>query len=218
MKKFFTFLTLILLVSILITSTTACATNISAIKPDLPTTIIMPTPENYSSPKPIPTSPNNGTTIIIPTEAPRDQEPIIIEEKPNNTTIIINDSKVPSGLIEDIFILVNQARMDAQIEPLRYNADLQLVANLRAREITERFSHTRPDGTPCYTVFPDDYNTAGENIIMADIPIATAENMMTTWMNSQGHRDNILAQRYSEIAIGIYTTETTVFAVQVFIG
>ena len=228
MKKFITLLIFVALIIGIIASTTACATDISAIMPNNNTIIITDPPELVIN-KPIPISPNNSTIIIVPlydTPAPEESVVIIENNKPttvnnnnnNNNTNSNNTFTIPSGLIEDIFVLVNQARMDRQLEPLMYNAKLQEVADLRAKEISQKFSHTRPDGTPCYTAFPQDYNCAGENIIMADWQIATADILMDTWMNSQGHRDNILAARYTSIAIGVYRTETLTYVTQLFIG
>ena len=114
--------------------------------------------------------------------------------------------------------LGDHAVTNANLHALLYNDSLQATADIRAREAAQKFSHTRPDGTECYTVFPEDYNTAGENLLMSDNEIATPKNMVNTWMASQGHKDNILAQRYTDTAIGIYQTETTTFVAQVFIG
>lgn len=190
----------IILLLIIMVGMTACVKTTTT--PTEPTTIIMPTPENYS---PAPTPPENTSNINILPDQP-------------TTVIIIEDMTVPEGLIEDIFILVNQARMDAHIEPLMYNSEIQYVADLRAKEISEKFSHQRPDGTECFTAFPDDYNVAGENLIMADHEISSAEILMDTWMNSEGHRENILAQRFTSIAIGIYQTETLTYVTQIFVG
>jgi uncharacterized protein YkwD len=53
---------------------------------------------------------------------------------------------------------------------------------------------------------------------MADKEIATAENMMKTWMNSEGHRANILLKDFTEMAIGIYEKDNIVYATQIFLG
>jgi uncharacterized protein YkwD len=63
-----------------------------------------------------------------------------------------------------------------------------------------------------------DYYVTGENIILADVKIATASNLMDTWMNSEGHRYNILLPDFTSIAVGVYRTKDTVFAVQIFMG
>ena len=94
--------------------------------------------------------------------------------------------------------------MDTELETLSYNNDLQSAANLRAQEISQVFSHTRPNGQSFGTTIMIDYTAAGENIIMADDEISSAEILMDTWMNSEGHRNNILSKDFSSIAIGVY--------------
>jgi uncharacterized protein YkwD len=53
---------------------------------------------------------------------------------------------------------------------------------------------------------------------MADNPIATAEKMMDSWMNSQGHKDNILLADFESMAVGVYEKDNVTYAVQIFIG
>jgi len=53
---------------------------------------------------------------------------------------------------------------------------------------------------------------------MADNPIATAEKMMDTWMNSEGHRNNILLADFESMAVGIYEKDGITYGVQIFLG
>ena len=97
--------------------------------------------------------------------------------------------------------------------------ELQNAADIRARECAEQFSHTRPDGTSCFTVVEEiDYGVVGENLIKADNPIATAKALVNSWMNSEGHRANILNADFTETAIGIYINDGVTYGAQIFMG
>lgn len=220
MKKIITSIILFILIFALVFNITACATDISKIKPDYPNIVIPDNNVNNSNHANI-IYQNGTTTVIIPTYTPfpcSEEQPVYEEEKetvPEEEAQVVKDKE---QLINDIFVLINSERLNVNLHALLYNDSLQATADIRAREAAQKFSHTRPDGTECYTVFPEDYNTAGENLLMSDNEIATPKNMVDTWMASQGHKDNILAQRYTDTAIGIYQTETTTFVAQVFIG
>lgn len=98
--------------------------------------------------------------------------------------------------------LVNKERLADDKEPLSIFENLQKGANVRASELIGKFSHTRPDGTSCFTIL-DDYNIkamlAGENIAAGQ---QSPEQVMHAWMNSPGHRSNILKKGYKHIGIG----------------
>lgn len=117
--------------------------------------------------------------------------------------------------------LVNQERLSRNIAPLKLNTDVQQVAQLRASEICTSFSHTRPDGRSCFTALDDagiSNMTAGENIAAG---YRTPEEVMEGWMNSPGHRANILDTDYTEMGIGYYTNASSEYGsywVQMFIG
>lgn len=106
-------------------------------------------------------------------------------------------------ILQDVLRLVNIEREKAGVAPLQYYYEGQAAADIRAAEIMELFSHTRPDGRSCYTALTDcgvdNYFGAGENIAMGYI---TTENVMKGWMNSSGHKANILAEGYTHIVIG----------------
>ena len=74
----------------------------------------------------------------------------------------------------------------------------------RAQEIAQSFSHTRPDGSSCFTILEEfgvSYRAAGENIAMGQ---RTPEEVMDGWMNSSGHRANILNGTFTSIGVGYY--------------
>lgn len=99
-----------------------------------------------------------------------------------------------------ILELVNQERMRVGARPLRIAYDLQSVANVRAQELRVRYDHTRPNGESCFSLVADKGRGLGENIAAGqDSPEAVVES----WMNSPGHRDNMLNPQYREIGIGL---------------
>lgn len=114
--------------------------------------------------------------------------------------------------------LVNEERTSRGIAPLRWSTALQDPANLRAHEITEYFSHTRPNGRDCFSVFPHSNGYKAENIAAGQ---STPEEVMDTWMHSSGHRKNILNPRLTEMAVGYCYDDNTDYGhhwVQLFRG
>lgn len=102
----------------------------------------------------------------------------------------------------DVLRIVNRHRISEGLECLSVFDSIQNAATTRSEEIIELFSHTRPDGTDCFTVLVDysiPYSSAGENIAAGQ---RSASDVMNSWMNSPGHRANILGQSYTHIGIG----------------
>ena len=170
-----------------------------------------------------------GSVIITP-----DQTIIVNEPVQQNTPMIQSNepsiiipgfqSDLPQGisqnsLIADIFSRVNAERKDNGLNELTYNAELQESANVRSAEASELFSHTRPNGKSCHSVVENfDYIVTGENLILADKQIATASRMVEEWMNSEGHRHNILLKDFTSTAIGVTEKNGQVFVAQIFLG
>ena len=119
--------------------------------------------------------------------------------------------------IQQVIDLVNQERAKAGLSPVTEAADLSAAAAVRAQEITRSFSHTRPDGTYYNTVLNGNgvsYMGSGENIAYGQ---ATPAAVMNGWMNSQGHRANILNKNFTEIGVGCYENGSGVkYWVQLF--
>lgn len=112
-----------------------------------------------------------------------------------------------SAKLEDyayqVAAIVNQEREAYGLAPLKYSDELSRAANVRAGEIQSYFSHTRPDGRSCFTAITDmgiKYRAVGENIAYGQRDPA---EVMNAWMNSSGHRANILSENYDYIGIGV---------------
>jgi len=101
--------------------------------------------------------------------------------------------------------IVNRERITYGLEPISTFKKIQQAAGVRADEISYYFSHTRPDGTSCFTAVKElgiYYSCAGENIAAG---YQSPKAVMTGWMNSDGHRGNILGSGYDHVGIGYAT-------------
>lgn len=114
-----------------------------------------------------------------------------------------------------VFQLVNQRRKENGLAELTYRNDIQDAANIRANEIISTFSHTRPDGSSCFTAINVNYYAIGENIASGQ---KSAAEVMNAWMNSPGHRANILSAQFSGMAVGVVQYQGVTYWVQIFIG
>ena len=119
--------------------------------------------------------------------------------------------------VKEVHKLVNEERAKEDLAPMALNSKLCKAAAERAAELADTFSHYRPDGTLCFTIL-DEYNIsywgAGENIACY---YTTPESVMTGWMNSEGHRENIMSNSFTDIGIGFYVKDGTRYWVQLFI-
>lgn len=120
-------------------------------------------------------------------------------------------------LTEEVIDIVNDEREDRGLNELESDPTLNEIAAMRAKEIAEQFSHTRPDGTACFTAL-DEYGVtnvyAAENIAMGS---KTPEGVMDQWMDSKGHKANILGSDYTRMGVGLYVdSRGDYYWVQVF--
>lgn len=105
---------------------------------------------------------------------------------------------------EQVVALVNEQRAAYGLSPLTLNTELSNVARLKSQDMHDNnyFDHTSPTyGSPfeMLSSFGISYTSAGENIAMG---YATPEAVMEAWMNSSGHRANILNASYTQIGVG----------------
>lgn len=118
-----------------------------------------------------------------------------------------------SGYVDEVIKLINDERAAVGLPALKKNDALCEDAKVRAAEISDTFSHTRPDGTICFTAISVPYGYAGENIAKGQ---TTPKDVMDCWMNSDGHRKNILSKDYTSVGVG-YDPSTNCW-VQIFIS
>lgn len=123
-------------------------------------------------------------------------------------------------LEEGIFNLVNTERASQGLPALRPNDALSDVARRKSLNMGDLgyFSHTAPDGTTTADWLRSEghaFSRWGENIANFGVN-ATAKEIMNGWMNSPGHRANILDHNFTLLGVGVYQINTRIFATQVF--
>lgn len=143
------------------------------------------TPETPGTGTPeVPENPGNGTPDIDTPETEKPEE--------DGTTIFA----------EQVVNLVNAERAKAGLKALQIDEKVAAAANVRAKEIKQSFSHTRPNGSSFSTALKEQgvsYRGSGENIAYGQL---SPEAVMNGWMNSDGHRANILNANFTHIGVG----------------
>ncbi len=146
---------------------------------------------NTATPAPAP----GGNDTATPTPAPGD----------NNTgTPSPSDNIDNLSYEQQVVVLVNEQRAANGLAPLTLNEKLSDVARAKSQDMHDNnyFSHTSPTyGSPfdMLKTFGISYRAAGENIAMG---YATPQAVVNGWMNSAGHRANILNGSYTQIGVG----------------
>ena len=120
-------------------------------------------------------------------------------------TVMIPDTTALAVHEQEVFELVNKERVSRGLSPLTFDSELSRVARIKSQDMIDKkyFSHTSPTyGSPFDMMqkFGLRFSAAGENIAYGQ---KTAQEVMTTWMNSAGHRANILSEAYTHIGIGV---------------
>lgn len=128
-------------------------------------------------------------------------------------------------LIENtITDLVNELRTKLGLATLRTNDTLRLAANIRAVEIEESFSHSRPNGTDPFTVLEEEgieypYYIAGENLAMATFyrdDEYMARLLFNGWVESEDHYQTMINPEFKEIGVGVHYDGEILYATQFF--
>jgi uncharacterized YkwD family protein/spore coat assembly protein SafA len=134
--------------------------------------------------------------------------------------INIPEKSAYTGFEEEVARLVNVERANRGLKPLTLNWQLSRVARTKSQDMINKnyFSHTSPTyGSPFDMMksFGIKYSSAGENIAKGQ---RTPQAVMTGWMNSPGHKANILNTSYTEIGVGVAKDSSgTYYWTQMFI-
>lgn len=123
-----------------------------------------------------------------------------------------------SSYESEVIRLVNEIRQQNGLRPLAANWELSRVARYKSQDMRNNgyFSHNSPTyGTPfqMLSAFGLSYRTAGENIAKG---YASPQAVVNGWMNSSGHRANILNASYTQIGVGYVSGGN--YWTQLFIG
>ena len=129
------------------------------------------------------------------------------QQSSTGNSTVTSDGDVAKQYAQNVLELVNKERSAQGLSPLTLDDSLCQAAQIRAGEITSKFSHTRPDGTTCFTVLKElgiSYRTVGENIAAGQ---SSPQSVMESWMNSPGHRENILTGSFTKLGVGYVKAE-----------
>ena len=141
---------------------------------------------------------NPGT----PDETPDTPEtPDETPDKPDETPDTPETPDAGSTYAQQVVNLVNIERQKEGLSPLTIDEKLSAAADIRAKEIQTSFSHTRPNGSSFSTALKEAgavYRRSGENIAWGQ---KSPEEVVKAWMNSAGHRANIMNKNYSRIGV-----------------
>lgn len=139
----------------------------------------------------------------VPVQPVQPQQPAAAEESNSEVSVPSNAADV-SEYEKQVVDIVNRYRAQYGLSPVTLNTELSKVARLKSEDMKNKnyFSHTSPTyGSPFDMMkqFGISYRKAGENIAMGQ---TTPEAVMTAWMNSDGHRANILDPDFTQIGVG----------------
>lgn len=127
-----------------------------------------------------------------------------------------SSSSYEGASVNQVVALVNIERRKAGLSELATTRELTNAANVRVKEISSVFSHTRPNGSSCFSALDQAnvyYMCAAENIACGQ---PTSVSVMDSWMNSSGHRRNILNPRFNHIGVACQLINGTYYWVQEF--
>lgn len=182
----------------------------------------------------VPNNNDNSNNEIVPPSQP-DQTPNVpqdgtVNPAPNTTPEVpkqpsTSDNSNYIGEIEQaIFQRVNKERAAAGLPALSYNTTMEYYARIKSKDMGDKgyFDHKDPQGRLITEQMKADgvsYNAWGENIayiqgVSGNSTLAT--QFMDNWMNSPGHRANILSSNFSSIGVGVYKIGNTYYATQEF--
>lgn len=121
-----------------------------------------------------------------------------------------------SSAAQAVLAEVNTARAKNGLSALTLDANMNRAAAVRAAELAQSFSHTRPNGSRGLTALNEagvSYRTAGENIASGQ---QSAQAVVSAWMSSSGHRANILSASFGRMGVGQATIGGRTYWVQLF--
>lgn len=139
-----------------------------------------------------------------------------INEYDSITINNIQNENTYTDLINEVYEITNNYRSLVGVPSLTLDSSLVEAANIRAKELSDSFSHTRPNGSSCFTVLSElgiSYGTAGENIAAG---YSSSQSVMEGWRSSSGHYQNIISSKFKKIGIGVNIINNQYYWVQIF--
>ncbi len=176
------------------------------------------------APVPIPQqSPPPPPPPVIPTPAPTPTPPVVISPPPATPPVVVTPPPIQStqAIVNRIIELTNLSRQNAGVAPLTVNAKLTQAAQIQADAMAglDTMSHNLPGAT--YPGLADRANAVGYGYIWLGENIAfnykDGDSVMSSWMFSSGHRENILEPNFHEIGVAVaYNSKGEPYICQVF--
>lgn len=139
-----------------------------------------------------------------------------INEYDSITINNIQNENTYTDLINEVYEITNNYRSLVGVPSLTLDSFLMTAGNIRAKELSNSFSHTRPNGSSCFTVLSElgiSYGTAGENIAAG---YSSPQSVMEGWYSSSGHYQNIISSKFKKIGIGVNIINNQYYWVQIF--
>ena len=128
----------------------------------------------------------------------------------------IQSENTYTDLINEVYEITNNYRSLVGVSSLTLDSSLVEAASIRVKELSDSFSHTRPNGSSCFTVLSElgiSYGTAGENIAAG---YSSSQSVMEGWRSSSGHYQNIISSKFKKIGIGVNIVNNQYYWVQIF--
>ena len=169
---------------------------------DCPANSCQPAPAKVTTPsRPAPATP---AAAPAPTPAPKPAPTPAPAPAPAPTPAPAANNGSISAFEQQVVDLTNAERAKAGLSPLKLNVELSRVARIKSEDMRDKnyFDHNSPTyGSPFDMMrkFGISYTAAGENIAAGQ---TSPQAVVTGWMNSPGHRQNILNSNYTEIGVG----------------
>lgn len=136
--------------------------------------------------------------------------------------VVIKGGNMASVISSTLVDMTNENRIDSGVKVLKTNPVLTIAAQAKANDMAQKsyFAHTSPDGVTPWHWFEQagyDFSYAGENLA---VNFSDSNAVNQAWMDSPGHKANILNENFREIGIataqGVYKGENTTFVVELF--
>lgn len=157
-----------------------------------------------------------GMFCFVPTKQIECSKKVFItSKKSSKATRSLSESELET-IKKGLYNSINSYRKSQKKKTLSKTATLEKSANIRTKEVVNKFSHTRPNGTRCFTAFATYKQKGvsnGENLSKVSFSAKSSysrdylnkavESMMKTLKSSKTHKDVMLNKAYTKYGIGI---------------
>ncbi|NLA95219.1 MAG: hypothetical protein GX838_00010 [Clostridiaceae bacterium] len=148
-----------------------------------------------------PISITSSTKISAKTNPPADPDQDFDQVTPPSSQAGESSWTYLDDFENEVLNLVNKERAGAGLQPVKSSQGLHEAARVRAKELTKQIDHLRPDGSRFYTAIKIPCLASAENLAVGQ---SSAQEVMNAWMNSTGHKANILNPDLTHLGVGCY--------------